>query len=194
MGYGNYSTLVLLKMGFEPLDTLGIEVVGRLVEQKNVRLTQKQAAKGYPSALASGKVADLGIGRRTLQGIHCPFQLGIDFPTVTVLDFLGEFSLAFDEGIHPVRVFHHFRVAEGIVDFLILLEEVHHFLHSFLHYFEYGLVRIHLRFLLQIANGVARSPYDLALVGFLHTGYDFEQGGFTGAVETYDTDFGAIEE
>ena len=111
-----------------------------------------------------------------------------------MLDFLGELSLTLDQGIHPVRIFHHLRVTESIVDFLIFLEKVHHFLHSFLYDFQHGLVGVHLWFLLKVAYGVAGGPYDLALVGFLHTCNDFEQGGFSGAVETYDTDFGAIEE
>ena len=75
MGHGNYSSLILLKVGFKPLDTLSVKVVGRLVKQKDIRLTQKKTAKSHTAALSTTERADLRIGRRTLKGIHSSFKL-----------------------------------------------------------------------------------------------------------------------
>ena len=41
---GNHRALVLLQMGFQPLDRLGIQMVGRLVQKQDVRLLQQQSA------------------------------------------------------------------------------------------------------------------------------------------------------
>ena len=111
-----------------------------------------------------------------------------------MLDFLGELSLTLDKRVHPVGVFEHLRVAERVVQILIFPKEIHHFLHSFLNDFKHGLLRVHLRLLFKVAYRVAGSPYNFSLVGFLHSGNDFEQGGFSGTVETDDSDFRSVEE
>ena len=108
-----------------------------------------------------------------------------------MLDLFGEFALPLDEGGHLVIVH---RLHELERYFVVLVKHILDLLHSFLHDLEDGLVRIHLRLLLKIAHGVARSPYHLAAVGLLHTRYDLEERGLAGAVETYDADLGAIEE
>ena len=107
-----------------------------------------------------------------------------------MLNLLGEFSLSLYQGRHFV-VRH--RLAELEVHLLIFLKGIHHFLYAFLHHLQHCLVRIHLRFLLQIAHCVARSPYDLSLILFFHSGDDFHQCGFSGTVQTYDADFGSVE-
>ena len=53
MGNSNHRSLILLQMCFKPLDTFSIEVVGRLVKQKYIRLSQEQTAESHPSALSS---------------------------------------------------------------------------------------------------------------------------------------------
>ena len=44
VGDGDDGALVLLQVAFQPLDALGIEVVGGLVEEQNVRLLQEESA------------------------------------------------------------------------------------------------------------------------------------------------------
>ena len=41
---GNHSAFVLLEVLLEPVDRLGIEVVGRLVEEEHIRLLEQEAA------------------------------------------------------------------------------------------------------------------------------------------------------
>ena len=140
MGNRDNRSLVLLQMALEPLHTLCVKVVGRLVQQKHVRLAQQQTAEGHPPALATAEISYLGIRRRTLQGIHRPLQLGVDLPSFTMLYFLRKFALTYDELIHFV-VGH--RLAELQVHLLILPEQVHHFLYAFLNHLQHRLFRVH---------------------------------------------------
>ncbi len=61
MGNGDHSTLVLLQVSFKPLDTFRIKVVGRLIEQKDIRLTEKKTAQRDPSALSTAECGNLCI-------------------------------------------------------------------------------------------------------------------------------------
>ena len=191
MGNGDDRALVLLQVRFQPLDGFGVQMVRGLVQQEDVRLLQEQAAQGHATAFATGQGADFRVGRRALEGVHRPFQFRVDLPAVQVLDEFGQFALAFDEAIHLV-VIH--GLHELHRDVIVLREDVHHVLHAFLDHLDDGLVRVHLRFLGEIPDGVSRCPDDLALVGFLHAGDDFEKGRFTGAVQADDADFRPVEE
>ena len=73
MRNGDYRTLVLLQMGFQPLDTLRVQVVGGFVQQQHVRFLQQQAAKGHAAAFTPGELLDLLLRGRALQRIHGPF-------------------------------------------------------------------------------------------------------------------------
>ena len=46
-------TGILLQMLLQPVDRLGVQVVGRLIQQQYVRLLEQQSAKGHPATLAS---------------------------------------------------------------------------------------------------------------------------------------------
>ncbi len=52
--YGNYGSLVLPQVGFQPQDTLSVKMVGRFVQQQNIRLAEQQAAQCNPSSFTSG--------------------------------------------------------------------------------------------------------------------------------------------
>ena len=81
-----------------------------------------------------------------------------------MLDFLGEFALPFDKLVHLI-ITH--RLAELEVDLLIFLQDIHNLLDTLLNYFQYSLLRIHLRLLLQISHTVSRSPDNLTLIALL---------------------------
>ena len=178
-------------MGLQPLDTLGVQMVRRLVQEQDVRLLQEQAAQGHAAALTAGEVLDEGIGRRALEGVHRPFQLRVDLPAVQVFDHFGEFALARNEAVHLVVVH---RLHELHRDVVVLRENVHHVLNALLDHLDDGLLRVHLRLLGQIPDGIARRPDDLALVGFLHAGDDLQERRLTGSVQTDDADLGPVEE
>ena len=102
MGDGDDRTLILAQMLLQPLDTLGVQMVGRLVEQEYVRLAQQKAAQSHATTLASAESSDSGFGGRALEGIHGSFELGVQLPSVAVLYFLRKLTLTLDEFVHLV--------------------------------------------------------------------------------------------
>ena len=178
-------------MGFQPLDTLGVQVVGGFVQKQHVWLLKEQAAQGHAAALTAGELFDLLVRRWALQGIHGALQLGINLPAVYMLDLLGEFPLALDEAVHFIVV-HGLHELEGNV--VVLLQDVHDLLNTLLDHFQHGFLRVHLRLLLQVAHAVAGRPHHLAFVGFLYAGNNLEEGGFTGPVEADNANFGPVKE
>ena len=58
---GNDGAGIFLKKTLEPGDRLGIEVVGRFIEQQHVRLGKQQAAERDATPFAAGQFADAGI-------------------------------------------------------------------------------------------------------------------------------------
>ena len=57
-------------MPFEPGDGLGIEVVGRLVEQQQFGLLEQQLAERDAAALTARELVDRPIVGRAAQGVH----------------------------------------------------------------------------------------------------------------------------
>ena len=51
MGHGDDGAFVILEVALQPRDRAGIEVVGRLIEQQQVRLLQQQPAQRDAAAL-----------------------------------------------------------------------------------------------------------------------------------------------
>ena len=70
MGDGDDRALVLLQVLLQPVDGLGVQVVGRLVEQQHVGLLQQQAAQRHAAALAARQILDRPVARRAVQGGH----------------------------------------------------------------------------------------------------------------------------
>ena len=177
---------ILLKMRLEPVDGFGIEVVGRFVEEK--------AAERHAAAFTSGEGGyDLVVGR-TLEGIHGALEFGVYIPCVGGVEMVLKLGLALDQGIHLVGIFEHLGVAERLVHLVEFCQQVHDRLHAFAHYFYHGLVGVEFRVLLEVSHGISGSPYHFAAIILVDSGYDFEQRRFTGAVQTYDADFGTVEE
>ena len=193
VGDGDHRTGILLQMLLEPVDRFSVEVVGRLVEQKHVGLLKQQAAQSHPAALTAGERGDILVVGRTLERIHGALELRIDIPGIGCVEGILKLGLTLDEFIHLVGVFKHIGVAECGVDLVELFEEIHHGLDAFTHHFDYRLLRVELRLLLQIAYGIAGSEHYLALNIAVETGDNLQKRRFTGAVQTDNADLGAIE-
>ena len=100
-------------------------------------------------------------GRRALERIHSPFQLGVNLPAALMVYEFREFSLAFYEAVHLIIV-HGLHELHG--NLIVFLQDVHYLLNPFLDHFQHGFFRIHLRLLLQIPHGVSRCPDNLSFV------------------------------
>jgi hypothetical protein len=137
------------QMLLQPGDALGVEVVGRLVEQQDVGLFEQQLGQRDAALLAAGQIVDRAVARRAAQRIHRDLELVVEAPAVDRVDLLLKLA--------HLR---HQRVEVGVLgriahDRRDLVEAVHHVgdganpVHDIL---LDRLGRIELRLLLQIAD------------------------------------------
>ena len=169
-------------------------MVGRLVEQEHIGLLEKKTTESHTTALTTGEIGDWPVAGRTTKRTHCTVELGIHIPCVGGINDILHLSLALHQFVHLVGIAIVFLKTEFLIDFLIFGKGFIDLLHSFLHILLDCLCLVEGRILRQIANGISRTPYHLALCGLLNTGNDFHQCRFSGTIKTYDTDFRTIEE
>ena len=79
---------VVAQVLLEPRHRLGVEVVGRLVEQQQVGLAQQQPAQRDPAALAAGELRDVGVRRWAAQRVHRDLERRVEVPAVDGVDLL----------------------------------------------------------------------------------------------------------
>ena len=77
---------VVVEVTLEPGDRLGVEMVGRLVEQQQVGLAQQQPAQRDAAALAAGERRDVGVGGRAAQRVHRDLERRVEVPAVDRVD------------------------------------------------------------------------------------------------------------
>ena len=106
-----------------------------------------------------------------------------------LVDKFRKLSLPFNQFVHLV-IAHRF--GELHIHLFVFFQDVNHLLHALLYYILNGQRFIEFRFLRQVADTVARRENHLALIGFVDTGDDFQQGGLAGAVQTEHADFRTI--
>ena len=164
-------------------------MVGRLVEEEDVRLLKKKPAKSDTSTLATRKGVNLLVVGRTLQGVHGALEFRVEVPCVGGIKLVLKFGLTGEEFVE-VGV----RFAESHVDGVVFGQHVDDGLDALADNFDNGLVGVELRFLLEITDRVSGRENDLSLIRLVYAGDDFQQGRFAGTVKTYDTNFSAIEE
>ena len=70
VGDGDDRALVVGEVALQPGHRLGVEVVGRLVEQQQVGRAQQQPAQRDAAALAAGELGHVGVGGRQPQRVH----------------------------------------------------------------------------------------------------------------------------
>ena len=80
MGDQDKSIFILLEIPLQPFDMLGVQVVGGLVQKKDVRLLQKQLSQEHLGPLASGKLVHVLIQSDLIQakGPADLLHLGVD--------------------------------------------------------------------------------------------------------------------
>ncbi len=183
---GEDGALVVLEELLEPEDTLGVQMVGGLVEQQQVGRFEQKLAEGHATALAAREMVDRLVGVGALQGVHGLGELAVQVPAVGGIDLglelahLGHQRVEVGLGVghlladHVEAVDLGEQVAEGQLD--VLLDRL-------------GVVQR--RLLLQDAHAEARGQARLAGGDVLHAGHDLEQGGLAHAVGSHDADLGA---
>ncbi len=182
---------VFRKVMLQPFHGFGIEVVGRLVEEKDVGLLEKQAAESHAALLASRENLDLRVAGRAPKGIHGELQAGIEIPRIYRVEALLDLSLPLEEGAHLVLAE---RARKLLVDALELAEEIDHLLGPLLDYLPHGPRGVEPRLLLEIADRVAGARDGFAVYLLVNTCDDLEEGALSRAVETDDAYFCTVEE
>ena len=93
---------VTLQMMFEPRYRLGIQMIRRLVEQKNIGLLQEQPAQRNPATFAAGQDFHRRVRRRTAQRIHRHLQPRVEIPGILMVELLLHFALTLEQFVHFV--------------------------------------------------------------------------------------------
>ncbi len=174
---------------FEPEDGLGVQVVGGLVKEQQVGLTQEQFAQGHPAALTAGQVVDGGLWRGASQRVHGLLQLGVQVPGISRVDRLLQVTHLGHERVEVgVRVGHQYRDLVIAVEFALDLAD------ALLHVAEDRLLVIELWLLHEDAHRVARGQPGLPVGWLVEAGHDLEHRGLPGPIGTDDTDLRPWEE
>ena len=74
----------------QPGDGLGVEVVGRLVEEEDVGGLEQELAEGDAALLAAGEGVDGGVVGGAAQGLHGDVDLAVEVPEVLGVDLVLE--------------------------------------------------------------------------------------------------------
>ena len=189
VGDGDDGTLVGGQVLLQPQHALGVQVVGGLVQQQQVRCLQQQLAQGHAAALTTGQVLDLGVRRRAAQGVHGLLELGVQVPGVRGVDLGLELAHLLHESVEVrVRIGH---LGGDLVEAVQLALDLGH---ALLDVAQHRLVLVERRLLHEDADRVARGQTSLAVGGLVQAGHDLEDGGLTGAVGTDHADLGAGQE
>ena len=185
---GDDRALVFLEEALEPGDRLGVEVVGRLVEQQQVRRLQQQPAQRHAAPLAAGERRDVGIGRRTAQRVHRQLELRVDLPGVDRVDLVLQAALLLE---HLVHLLGRQVLAELHVQLVVAIEQRLGRGDAFLDVALHSLVGFEPRLLLQEADGDAVGRKRLADELGVLARHDLEQRALAGAVEAEHADLRA---
>ena len=79
---------IVAQMAFEPGHRLGVEMVGRFVQQQQFRLVEQQLAQRDAAALAAGELRHVGIVGRAAQRVHRLVDLAVEIPQALGLDLV----------------------------------------------------------------------------------------------------------
>ena len=183
MGDGDDRALVLVQVALEPRDGLGVQVVGRLVEEQQVRRLEEQAAEGDAAALAAGELRHVGVAWRHAQRVHRGLDDGVEVPGVGGFDLLGKARELVGRLV---------RVVGG--DLVVAVQEVARGADAVLDVPADVLRLVELRLLGEHPDRRRLVELRFAAVLGVLAGHDAKQGGLAGAVRPEDADLGAREE
>ena len=178
---------VTLQKLLQPIDRLGVQVVGGLVQQQHIGFGKQQTAQGHAALFTTRQNLDPGVPGRQAQGVGGNFQL-----------VLGIGTGAADDGLH-LGLFSRELVEVGVgltvggVDLVQPCLGLEQSAHAGLHAFTHALGRVELRLLWQITDVQIGHRRCLALDLLVHAGHDLEQGGLARAIGTQHADLRAGE-
>ena len=86
VGHDHHRAGVVVQRVLQPGDAFGVQVVGRLVQQQQVRLLQQQPAQRDAAPLAARQRGDRGVGRRAAQRVQRDVDAPVEVPAVPGVD------------------------------------------------------------------------------------------------------------
>ena len=182
---------VVAERPLQPGDALGVQVVGRLVEQQQVRLLEQQAAQRDAAALAAREIGHRAFRRRAAQRVQRHLHRAVELPAIRGVDALLQLGLLGEQGVHLV-VRHLLGEAHGdLVEAVEVRLEAGEGLHDVL---ADGLVRVEMRLLRQVADARALRRPGLAAEFLVLPRHDAHEGGLAGAVRAEHADLGVGQE
>jgi len=179
--------LVLLQVLLQPRHGLGVEVVGRLVEEQDVGLGQQQPAQRHAAAFTAGEHLHRRVAGRAAQCVHGQLEVGFVIPPVVLVELLLQ-----------TRLFRQQRIEVGVGFAKLgadLIEGAPHLddgRNGLLDHLHHGLFRVELGLLFEQPTRVALAEHGLADIGVVDAGHDAEQGALAGPVEAEHADLGAV--
>ena len=168
---------IVAQMAFEPRHGFRIEMVGRLVEQQQVRLVEQQPAQRDAAALAARELGDIGVVRRTAQRVHRLIDLAVEIPQALRLDLVLQLGHLVGGLVGIVRR----QLVVAVEDRLLLGDAFHDVL-------AHRLGRIELRLLLEVADARALGDPGLAVIVLVDPGHDPQQRRLARAVDAEHAD------
>ena len=91
-------------MLLQPVNTLSIEMVRRLIEQQHIRLLQQQTTEGDTSAFTTGKRLHAPVAGRTVERCHRTVELRVHVPGIGRVDDILQLCLTGHQLVHLVWV------------------------------------------------------------------------------------------
>ena len=171
----------------QPGDGLGVEVVGRLVEQQDVGVLQQQLAEGDAALLAAGEGVDGGVVGRAAQRLHGDVDLGVEVPEVLGVDLVLQRGHLLHQRVGIVLGDLHRDVVVALEQAALGGDAFHDVAADVERGVELGLLR-------QEADGDALGGPGLALEVLVLAGHDPEQRRLARAVDADDADLDAGQE
>ena len=161
---------VLLERPLEPGDGLGVEVVGRLIEEEEVGFGQQQPAQRDPSTLATRERGDVGVARRQSERVHRDLEGAIEVPGAGGVDLGLQVALLGDE-----RVDVGIGIAKGGAHLVEAIDETLRLTHALGDVAGDVLGLVELRLLRQVPHGEAGGEAGLAGEPVVLAGHDPQQ-------------------
>ncbi len=182
---------ILGEEALQPGHRLGIEVVGRLVEQQQVGPLQQQPAERHPPALASRQAADGGVAGRQAQRVHGDLERAVELPGVGRVDRVLHPGLLLEQLLHLLG---REVLAEARIDLVEAGEQLAGAGDPLLDVAQHVLGLVEPRLLLQVADLDPLGRPRLAAEVGDGAGHDLEQRALAGAVQAQHADLRARQE
>ena len=183
VGDGDHRPRVVLQGALEPGHRLGVEVVGRLVEEEQVGPGEEEPAERHPAALPTRQGGDVRVSGRQAEGVHGDLERPIEVPGTGGIDLVLELALLGEQLVEVGVGLAHGRAHR--------VEPVHQCLYlayTLGHVAQDVLGGIELRLLGKEPDSEAAGQPGLAGETVVFPGHDAQEGRLAGAIGSDDAE------